>query len=163
MMALSCLNYHTSIGSEVVIILIVVAHTYEKSLRHVAVVAKFPDVKKPKTSLKKRIRTVSNFIEIIQCHLICQMLAKFSGVESQRPNLSLKKEGKNFSVVFTYSVKQAREIRKFHVAVVQRGLKNVQKRVMHVQSCNFANVNLLLFAVLFAVASPSSLLMFPML
>ena len=63
--------------------------------------------------------------------------------------------------MFTYSVKQAREIRKFHVAVVQRGLKNVQKRVMHVQSCNFANVNLLLFAVLFAVASPSSLLMFP--
>ena len=161
MMALSCLNYHTSIGSEVVIILIVVAHTYEKSLRHVAMVAKFPDVKKPKTSLKKRIRTVSNFIEIIQCHLICQMLAKFSGVESQRPNLSLKKEGKNFSVVFTYFVKQAREIRKFHVAVLQRGLKNVQKRVMHVQSCNFANVNLLLFAVLFAVASPSSLLMFP--
>ena len=93
MMALSCLNYHTSIGSEVVIILIVVAHTYEKSLRHVAMVAKFPDVKKPKTSLKKRIRTVSNFIEIIQCHLICQMLAKFSGVESQRANLSLKKEG----------------------------------------------------------------------
>ena len=53
MMALSCLNYHTSIGSEVVIILIVVAHTYEKSLRHVAMVAKFPNVKKPKTSLKK--------------------------------------------------------------------------------------------------------------
>ena len=29
MMALSCLNYHTSIGSEVVIILIVVAHIRE--------------------------------------------------------------------------------------------------------------------------------------
>ena len=29
MVALSCLNYHTSIGSEVVIILIVVAHIRE--------------------------------------------------------------------------------------------------------------------------------------
>ena len=86
------------------------------------------------------------------------MLTKFSGVESQRPNLSLKQERKNFCVVFTYSVKQAREIRKFHVAVVQWRLKNVQKRVMHVQSCYFANINLLLFAVLFADASPSSLL-----
>ena len=89
------------------------------------------------------------------------MLTKFSGVESQRPILSLKKERKFFPAVFTYSVKRAREIRKFHVAVVQRGLKNVQKRVMHVQSCYFANTNLLLFAVLFAVASPSSLLKFP--
>ena len=58
------------------------------------------------------------------------MLGKFSGVESERPNLSFKKERKNFSVVFTYSVKQAREIRNFHVAVVQRRLKNVQKRVI---------------------------------
>ena len=52
MMALSCLNYHTSIGLEVVIILIGL-HTYEKSLRHVAMVAKFLGVKKPKMSLKK--------------------------------------------------------------------------------------------------------------
>ena len=52
MMALSCLNYYTSIGSEVVIILIGL-HTYEKSLRHVAMVAKFLNVKKPKISLKK--------------------------------------------------------------------------------------------------------------
>ena len=89
------------------------------------------------------------------------MLTKFSGVESQRPILSLKKERKFFPAVFTYSVKRASEIRKFHVAVVQRGLKNVQKRVMHVQSWYFANINLLPFAVLFAVASPSSLLKFP--
>ena len=30
---------------------------------------------------KKGIRTVSNFISLIQFHLICQMLVKFSGVE----------------------------------------------------------------------------------
>ena len=33
----------------------------------------------------------------------------------------------------TYSIKRAREIRKFHVAVVQQRLRNVQKRVMHLQ------------------------------
>ena len=50
-----------------------------------------------------------------------------------------------FCVGFTYSIKQASEIRKFHVAVVQRRLGNVQKGVMHVQSCCFTNINLLLF------------------
>ena len=40
------------------------------------------------------------------------------------------------------------ELRKwnyFHVVVVQRRQRNVQKSVMHVQSCCFANLNLLLF------------------
>ena len=52
----------------------------EKSLRHVATVAKFLDDNKPKTSLeinKKQIRTVSNFDDLIQFHIICQMTAKF--------------------------------------------------------------------------------------
>ena len=35
--------------------------------------------------------------------------------------------------------------RKFHVADLQRQLRNVQKSVMHVQSCYFANINQLLF------------------
>ena len=51
----------------------------EKSFRQVAMVAKFLDDNKPKTSLIKRIRTVSNFDDLIQFHLICQMMAKFSG------------------------------------------------------------------------------------
>ena len=51
----------------------------------------------------------------------------------------------NFAVVFTHSIKRAHEIRKFHVAVVQRRLRNIQKSVMHVQSCCFANMNHLLF------------------
>ena len=50
-----------------------------------------------------------------------------------------------FCVVLTYSIKRASEIRKFHVAVVQQRLRNVQKSVMRVQSCSFANLNLLLF------------------
>ena len=45
-----------------------------------------------------------------------------------------------------------REFRHFHVVVVQQLLRNVQKSVMHVQSCCFADINLLLFAVVVAVA-----------
>ena len=64
----------------------------------------------------------------IQFHLICQILAKFSGIESERAVSRLRKRKRKFFVVFTYSIKRAREIRKFHVAVVQRRLSNVQKR-----------------------------------
>ena len=58
------------------------------------------------------------------------------------PQLTSEKEKGNFCVVFTYSIKQTREIRKFHVAVVQWQLRNVQKSVMHAQSCYFANLSL---------------------
>ena len=40
----------------------------EKSLRHVAMIAKFLDDNKTKTPLKKWIRTVSKFIDLIQFH-----------------------------------------------------------------------------------------------
>ena len=46
--------------------------------------------------------------------------------------------------MFTSSIKS--EIRNFQVVVVQRRQRNVQtKNVIHVQSCCFANLNLLLF------------------
>ena len=45
------------------------------------------------------------------------------------------------------------EIRKFHVAVMQRLLRNVENSVMHMQSCSFANVNLFLCAVLIGIAA----------
>ena len=62
------------------------------------------------------------------------MLAKFSGLNPKGLCLSLEKEKETFCVAFTYSVKRACEIRKFHVAlVVQRWLKNGQESVMHVQ------------------------------
>ena len=38
-----------------------------------------------------------------------------------------------------------REQRHFHVEIAQRRLRNVQKSVMHVRSCCFANLNLLFF------------------
>ena len=74
------------------------------------------------------------------------MLAKFSGLNPKGPYLRFGKKI-HFCVVFTDSINRAREIRKFHVAVRQQRLQNVQKGVMHVQSCSFANLNLLLFAV----------------
>ena len=36
--------------------------------------------------------------------------------------LSVEKETENLCVVFTYSIKQVREIRRFHVVVVQQWL-----------------------------------------
>ena len=84
------------------------------------------------------------------------MWAKFSGLNPKGSYLSLEKEKETFCVVFTCSAKRAREIRKFHVAVVQRWPKNVQKSVMHVQSCCFTNINLLL-CLPFSLPSPSLL------
>ena len=95
-------------------------------------VAKFLDDNKLKRPLhcKKWICTASNFIDLISFNLICQMLAKLSGLNRKGPYVSLEKEKQNFCVVLTYSMRWAREIRKFHVAVVQS---------------NFANRNLLFF------------------
>ena len=63
-----------------------VFHREEKSLRHVAMVAIFLDHKKTK------IRTVSNFSDLIQFHLICQMFRKFSGFNPKGPYQSLEKK-----------------------------------------------------------------------
>ena len=52
--------------------------------------------------------------------------------------------------MFTSSTK--REIRYFHVVVVQRRQRKVQKSVMHVQCCCFVNLNMLFLAVLLDVA-----------
>ena len=60
------------------------------------------------------------------------------------------KEKESCCLVFPSSTK--REIRHFHVVVVQRRLRNVQKSLMHVQSCCFVNLIYSLFAVLVAFA-----------
>ena len=68
------------------------------------------------------------------------MLAKFFALNPKGPYVSLEKE-QNFCVVLTY-IRRAREIRKFHVAVVQQWLKNVQNSNVN------ANVNLLFLCCL---------------
>ena len=57
--------------------------------------------------------------------------------------LFMKFRKKSFSLVFTSSTK--RQIRHFHVVVVQRRQRSVLKSVMHGQCCWFANLNQLLF------------------
>ena len=69
-----------------------------------------------------------NFIQFVKCW------RNYPGVNPKGPYVSLKKN----CLYLTYAIKRAPEISKFHIAVVQLRLKNVQKSVMHVQSCCFA-------------------------
>lgn len=93
----------------------------EKLLHHLVMVAKLLDDDKLKTLLKKWGCTVSTFIDLIQ-------------FEIERTVSMFRKKRGNFCVMFTYSIKQVRKIGKFHIAVVQWRLKNVQKSVMNMQS-----------------------------
>ena len=95
----------------------------EKSLGYIAMGAKFLNDNKSKIHLKRKFALF---------HLFCQILAKFSGFNLRGPYLSLEKEKETFCVVFTYCIMGAREIRKFHVTVVQRRPRSLQKSV---QSC----------------------------
>ena len=89
-------------------------------------------------------------------YLICQMLAKFSGSNPNGLYLGWENEKETFCFVLTYFIKWAHEIRKYHVAVMQQLLRNAQKSVMHMQSCFFADLNLL-----FCCCSPSPLQKLP--
>ena len=84
-------------------------------------VAKFLDDNKPIKSLKslfERSYSISlTLANLGECYL------------------SLEKESDNFCAVFTYSIKRALEIRRFHVIVVQRRRRDVQNSVMQMQSC----------------------------
>ena len=84
------------------------------------------------------------------------MFVKFSAFNPKGSYLSLEKEKETFCVEFTYSIKRSREIRKFHVAVVQRRLRNEQKKrdARAKYLFNFANLNLSgsFFAVVVTIA-----------
>ena len=67
----------------------------------------------------------------------------FLELNSKRLYQSSGKEKESRCLVFPSWTK--REMRHFHVVVVQRRLRNVQKSVMHEQSYCFANLNPLLF------------------
>ena len=66
------------------------------------------------------------------------MLANFLELNCKGPYQSSGKEKESSCRVFLSSTK--RVIRHFHVVVVQQRQRYVQKRVMHVQSCCFANL-----------------------
>ena len=87
--------------------------------------------------VKKGIReTLSRLFHLIQ------FLKYWQELNSKRLCRSSWKEKESRCLVFASFIE--RETRKFHV-VVQWRQRNVQKSVMHVQSCCFANLNLLLF------------------
>ena len=67
----------------------------------------------------------------------------FLQLNSNGLHQSSGKEKERCCFLFPSSTK--REIRQFHVVAVQRRQRNVQKNVLHVQSCCFACLNLLLF------------------
>ena len=70
------------------------------------------------------------FAENVKCRQISLDLISWG------PHLSLERERKFLRRLFTSSIK--REIRHFHVVVMQQRRRNVQKGVMHVQTCCFA-------------------------
>ena len=82
-------------------------------------VAKFLDDNKPKIYLKIKFVLFHSSILFNAISVICQMLAKFSGLNP--------KQKENNCVVFTNSIKRAREIRKFHVSVATEK-KRTKKR-----------------------------------
>ena len=70
-------------------------------------------------------------------------VGNFSGWNSKKLNQSSGKEKESRCLAFKSSTKH--EIRHFHVVVVQWLQRNVQKSVIHEQSCCFTNRNPLLF------------------
>ena len=86
---------------------------------------------------KRDLLAALNFMKLIVPRLILQKL------NSKGLYQSSGKVKESCCLVFPSSTK--REIRHFHIVVVQGRQRNIQKSVMHVQSCCFANPNLLLF------------------
>ena len=106
------------------------------------------------------IRATSNFIALIPTRSTRQILALFWKLNSKRLYQTSGKDKKSRWLVFTSWTK--REIRHFHVVVVQRRQRNVQKSgVIQLQSCCFSNLKTYcFFAVLaaFAVVTDNALL-----
>ena len=121
----------------------------EKSLHHVAMVAKFLDD-------NKLIRSLKSLFALFQTSLnpysISFNLANLGEIFFG-PYLSLENESDSFCVVFTSSIKWAHEIRTFHVIVVQQQQRNVQNSMTNAHAkLLFVKISILFFAVLLAVA-----------
>ena len=93
---------------------------------------------------KRHLEVNLRFFKLYRAYSILSNIGNFFlELSSRGLYQSSGKEKESCCLVFPSSTK--REIRHFHVVVVQRRQRNVQKSVMHVQSCCFANLNLLLF------------------
>ena len=85
------------------------------------------------------LQTLSHLFQLVR-FVKCWRI--FLELNSKRLYQSSRKE-KESRLVFTSSTQ--REIRHFHIVVVRRRQRSLQKGVMHVQSCFFTNLNLLPF------------------
>ena len=97
-----------------------------------------------KKSLKNRLGILSNNFAIIQSRPDTSKKGIYVGIQERGPLPSSDKDGR----IYRLAVPVIKKIVKnwsFHVVVVQRRQRNVQKSVMHVQSCCFVSLNLLLF------------------
>ena len=96
-----------------------------------------------KTSLKKTefalLQTLSRLLHLVQ---FVKYWHIFLELNSKRLYQSSWKEKESLSLVLTSCTRH--EIRKFHIVVVQWRQWNLQKTVMHVQSCRFANLKVML-------------------
>ena len=86
------------------------------------------------------LQTLSRLLHLVYFVKCWQM---FLELNSKGLYQSSGKEKESCCLVFPSSTK--REIRHFHVVVVQRRLRNGQKSVIHVQSCCSSNLNKFLF------------------
>ena len=118
----------------------------EKSLRHVAMVAKL--LIWMTTNRKRHLK--DEFAQLQWLSILFKFISfgkcwqNFLGLNPKGPYLGLEEEIDNFCVVFTYSRKRSCGIMKFHIAGVQRRERNEQNSVMHLKICCFVNKNLLL-------------------
>ena len=102
----------------------------EKTLRHVAMVAKLLDDNKSKRHLKK----VDSYSDCFKLHRSYLISFNFSNgghifwIESERTVPRFRKEKKKICVMLTYTITRTSEIKKFHVAVLPQRLRNVQKK-----------------------------------
>ena len=103
-----------------------------------------------KTSLLKWIGVFSTLSRLFQTAENIKYRRISLELISWGPHSSFERERKIRYRLFTSSIK--REIRDFHAVVVQWRQRNVQKNVLHVQSCCFANQAYCFFDVLAAVA-----------
>ena len=92
---------------------------------------------KSEYSLLQTLSRLFHLVQFVRCWWIFLEI-NFKGLYQ-----SSEKEKGSRCLVFTFSTK--REIRQFHVVVVQRRERNVQKSLMHVQSWCFANLSLFFF------------------
>ena len=98
-----------------------------------------------KTLLKKWSRSSSNFIAPYSILFSSSNVGNFVWSWILKDCIKVQEKNKKLLLCLEFPSSTKREIWHFNVVVVKRRIRNVQKSMMHVQSCGFANRNLLLF------------------